>query len=396
MKQSIGYTLSLNIAIIFIAIIFGIIFMGLSYYKAYKVGNTITSSIEKYEGYNKLAETEITSKLTNLGYNMTSINCRGVSGCTLVNKNTTGTSYANGEHGYCVYECPDENDYMHYKITTNMLLNIPYINSILNYPVENNTVKMYTFKGGTSTNNTEQPVQEQYGLFSSDGTLVASWDDLVNKYGLDIEKDYDGSYNLGTMRTALLRNTELSSGIVLVIPNSVTRIGNWALANLSSLISITIPNSVTSIGNHSFYNCSSLTTITIPESVTSIGQLAFYGCSSLTSITIPNSVTTIEDGTFWRCNGLTSVTIPNSVTSIKGSAFNNCSSLTNITIPSSVKRIESWAFQYCDNLVSVDFKEKSGWDPGPYPIIPSSDLENLSTAAEYLREEYTQYVWTRN
>ncbi len=44
---------------------------------------------------------------------------------------------------------------------------------------------------------------------------------------------------------------------------------------------IVIPDSVTSIGDYTFYCCKSLTTITIPDSVTSIGQCAFYECNNL-------------------------------------------------------------------------------------------------------------------
>jgi hypothetical protein len=50
------------------------------------------------------------------------------------------------------------------------------------------------------------------------------------------------------------------------------------------LTSIVIPNSVTNIGERAFEDCDGLTSIEIPNSVTSIGKEAFYGCSGLTSI----------------------------------------------------------------------------------------------------------------
>ena len=139
----------------------------------------------------------------------------------------------------------------------------------------------------------------------------------------------------------------------LVIPNSVTSIGEYAFSWCSSLTSVTIPESVTSIGEGVFWRCSSLTSITIPNSVTSIGDWAFGDCSSLTSITIPNSVTSIGEYAFYRCSSLTSVTIPNSVTSIGGAAFYDCSSLTSITIPNSVTSIGDWAFGDCSSLTSI-------------------------------------------
>ena len=113
----------------------------------------------------------------------------------------------------------------------------------------------------------------------------------------------------------------------LVIPNSVTSIGEYAFCGCSGLTSVTIPNSVTSIGNSAFLECSGLTSVTIPNSVTSIGENAFCGCSGLTSVTIPNSVTSIGNSAFLECSGLTSVTIPNSVTSIGEGAFWACYNL---------------------------------------------------------------------
>ena len=147
----------------------------------------------------------------------------------------------------------------------------------------------------------------------------------------------------------------------LVIPNSVTSIGERAFSDCFGLTSVTIPNSVTSIGNYAFDRCSGLTSVTIGNSVTSIGLRAFQWCSSLTSVTIPNSVTSIAIGAFYGCSGLTSVTIPNSVTSIGNYAFHSCSGLTSVTIPNSVTSIGNGAFDGADiptvvSLIENPFK----------------------------------------
>ena len=139
----------------------------------------------------------------------------------------------------------------------------------------------------------------------------------------------------------------------IVIPSSVTSIGEWAFSNCGSLSTIVIPSSVTSIGHNVFQGCSSLSEIVIPDSVTSIGNSAFSGCSSLSKIVIPTSVTSIGHWTFSGCSSLSEVVIPSSVTSIGGFAFKDCGSLSTIVIPSSVTSIGDWTFNGCnfpDNL----------------------------------------------
>ena len=96
------------------------------------------------------------------------------------------------------------------------------------------------------------------------------------------------------------------------------------------LKSVVIPDSVTTIGDSAFYGCTALQTVEIPDSVTTIGDYAFYGCIGLTSLTIPDSVTTIGEGAFGGCIGLTSITIGEYVTAIGEYAFEVCYKLVEI------------------------------------------------------------------
>ena len=229
---------------------------------------------------------------------------------------------------------------------------------------------------------------------------------------------YDGTtYPVTSIEAiAFYGSTELTS---IVVPNSVTEIGQEAFGNCPGLTSIVvdsgnprfdsrnncnaiietadneliagckntiIPNSVTKIGNFAFDCCDSLTSIVIPNSVTEIGHYAFYSCDSLTSIDIPNSVIEIGYGVFESCSGLTSIvvesgnprydshnncnaiietasstliagckntTIPNSVTAIGDLAFAGCDGLTSIDIPNSVTEINYFAFYQCFGLTDV-------------------------------------------
>ncbi len=139
----------------------------------------------------------------------------------------------------------------------------------------------------------------------------------------------------------------------VILPSTMTSIGEGAFYSCIGLSSITLPNTLTSIEKTAFLGCNSLTNITFPSTLTSIGNSAFSGCSGLTEITLPSTLTSIGYGVFRDCSNLTSVTLPSTLTSIGDSAFSGCSSLTEITIPESVTSIGILAFMDCTNLKTV-------------------------------------------
>ena len=63
--------------------------------------------------------------------------------------------------------------------------------------------------------------------------------------------------------------------------------------------SAVIPNTVTRIANYAFYGCSGLTSITIPSSVTSIGDWAFVDCSGLTNVIFMGNAPTMDGSLFF-------------------------------------------------------------------------------------------------
>ena len=67
----------------------------------------------------------------------------------------------------------------------------------------------------------------------------------------------------------------------------VRTIYNSAFYDNDTITSVVIPDSVTSIGDNAFCLCTSLTSVVIGDSVTSIDYQVFYGCTSLNSVVIP-------------------------------------------------------------------------------------------------------------
>ena len=151
------------------------------------------------------------------------------------------------------------------------------------------------------------------------------------------------------------------------IPDGVTEIGDYAFESCNKLTSITIPSSVTAIGKCAFSMCSGLTSVTISDGVKTIGNNAFDSCHGLTSITIPSSVTAIGDNAFSSCSGLTSVTISDGVKTIGGNAFSGCSKLRSVIIPDSVETIGYCAFLNCSN--NVTFPSESRWLVTPFSEV---------------------------
>ena len=167
MKESVGYTVTLNIVITFIIIVFTFLSAALIYLKSNKVSKSITEIVEKYEGYNDVAKNDIQNKLSSIGYNKKNVSCERYynrinvnernNKCKLeLNHKNNNYGLTDGSEGYCVFMCreriPVSEDgskvewYYYYKISTNLMLNIPIINNLLDIPIFSNTNRLYDFE----------------------------------------------------------------------------------------------------------------------------------------------------------------------------------------------------------------------------------------------------------
>jgi hypothetical protein len=167
----------------------------------------------------------------------------------------------------------------------------------------------------------------------------------------------------------------------------------WVFFDCESLTEIVIPESVTDIGNGAFQYCKNLTRIFIPESVTSIGDGAFQDCKSLTNLVIPKNVTEIGDEAFYGCKSLTDLVLPEKITSIREGAFKYCKNLTRIDFPESITSIGKDAFRECialREIQNIDSLIRNGCKV--HATTLTWLLENIWNGPEYLKETAQVYL----
>lgn len=198
---------------------------------------------------------------------------------------------------------------------------------------------------------------------SADGTYA----EVIGYEGTATKVKIASEYN-GLPVKNIYNNAFMGKNITdVVIPDSVTSIGDLSFASCTNLNSVVIGNGVTNIGYSAFSWCTNLNSLMIGNSVMSIGERAFYNCYSIGTLVIPDSVKTIGTYAFAFEPGpyryaLNSVVIGSGVTSIGDGAFYYCSSLTSVVIGDNVKSIGSNAFGRCgleyvsipDSVVEID------------------------------------------
>ena len=189
--------------------------------------------------------------------------------------------------------------------------------------------------------------------------------------------------------------------------NGIHYVDGWVVGCDSMTKEAVVRENTVGIANSSFYSCPYLTSIVIPASVTRLSESALAHCLNLTSITVAEgnpvyysdgnciiekanktlvagcktsvipqdgSVAHIGEYAFQECTELTSIVIPDGVTSIDQYAFYDCAGITSVIIPDSVAGIDQYAFCRCQRLTDIYFtgtesewnaiSKGSAWDDG--------------------------------
>lgn len=129
------------------------------------------------------------------------------------------------------------------------------------------------------------------------GSVTGAWAQATSGADGDIKWEFDYDTKTLTISSAIP-----DSAPVAMPDYEGSTPWHDCLFNTVSLINISY------IGNFAFY-LSDIVDLVIPNTVTRIGDTAFGACFYLRSIVLPNSITHIDGCAFDRCTGLTSITV---------------------------------------------------------------------------------------
>lgn len=169
----------------------------------------------------------------------------------------------------------------------------------------------------------------------------------------------------------------------LTIPDSVTKIGEGAFANLEGLKTIIIPGTCKEIAANAFSYNKTLEKVIMQDGVEKIGGSAFSSCNNLKEVQMTNSIKTMDGQAFLYCSKLENINISSNLTVLSSNVLNGCNSLTKITlpeglktlqasclgatsiteidIPSTVTSIDTNTFINCDKLTNINLKNNNSY-----------------------------------
>lgn len=212
------------------------------------------------------------------------------------------------------------------------------------------------------------------GLYDTSYNMIAAWDDI----GLDIEGDYQSSTKAdfvngccGNLNALAINAVNPSrQACILVVDDSVTKVGDGAFYSCNTLKEIIFPDTIKEVGTYAFAACTA--SFELPSGVKIIDSYAFNNRQAALPM-IPNSVTDIglsignygasapnyayysslanADGSVIVGDGIllsvktneTTYTVPNNVKKIASYAFGGSPNITEVIVPAGVE-VEGLAF----------------------------------------------------
>ncbi|MBO4508350.1 MAG: leucine-rich repeat protein [Spirochaetaceae bacterium] len=200
-------------------------------------------------------------------------------------------------------------------------------------------IKTGTYTNPTGATTGTKRVQRSCGMSSSkvrdalerdEGAQDDYWQDVGFRLCRTIPATTSSAQTSYAATTASAAADRIVNG-VLYIKDGATEIKASAYRNNNEITKVVIPSTVTKIGELAFQTCGNLKEVEIPASVTLIGNAAFQNCKQLTKVTLNEGLTTLNYRAF-KGSGITEITIPASVTTIGNEVFTDCANLTTIRV----------------------------------------------------------------
>lgn len=161
----------------------------------------------------------------------------------------------------------------------------------------------------------------------------------------------------------------------------IVSIGDDAFKGCAALKEFAFPATLETIGQNAFSE-SGIAKVVLPDTVTSIGQSAFYGCLSLTSVTLGKGITSIPNNAFQQCRALQEIKFLGDVTSFGNYVFYYCSSLRYLYLPASVVTIGTYFLSNVSDkcVIFAEAAEKpdgwsSSWNVKDLTVIYNANKE---------------------
>ena len=233
--------------------------------------------------------------------------------------------------------------------------------------------------------------------------IVKAWIYALGAQHYYLEESQKSTALFKVDRSTLIKYMETEIGITVYVPDGISKIAEDAFSG-SSVKEVILPDSVTEIGDRAFKECRMLQRIRLPRGLRELGNELFWFCSSLSSIEIPEGVEKISPFStpFAGCESLKEVSmstqlmtesnglglpspcrvkgyggyegdfiiegktliryigngkdaqirVPKGIKNIADNAF-ALSSLEEVILPTGLERIGSYAFDQCNNLKKV-------------------------------------------
>lgn len=162
---------------------------------------------------------------------------------------------------------------------------------------------------------------------------------------------------------------------VLVLPDTLTEIGSYALYDHNKLRSIEVSSQVHSIGSYAFAECDNLQSVVMNKGLQYIQNSAFYNCQNLQNVTFPAGLYSIERAAFARCANLKNIELPEGLNYIGTGAFSgykfsewgdspddywngrSTMNINTVKLPSTIKSVGNYAFSNAPYLSEINFPE---------------------------------------